>query len=334
MRIFLSFCMICLLGLGVVAGGIAYGYSLYTSKGTLTKDVQLIIPKGTGVGGIASLLKDKNIIENPLLFKVMARVTDVQSDLKAGEYQFFSHVSMKEVFSKLSSGEIILRQITIPEGYTSFEIVRLLKKKKGIEHDIKTTPREGTLLPNTYSYQSTDTAHSILDQMETALTDILEKAWNSRANNLPFKTKREAIILASIIEKETGIATERAKISGVFVNRLNKGMPLQTDPTVIYAITKGAHKDNGKGPLGRRLLRKDLSIDSPYNTYKYAGLPKGPICNPGKDAIIASLNPEKHNYFYFVADGTGGHIFSKTLAEHNRNVAQWRKIRARKLRGK
>lgn len=334
MRIFLSFCMICLLGLGGVAGGVAYGYSLYTSKGVLSKDVQLIIPKGTGVSGIAALLKDKDIIDNPLLFKIMARVTDVQSDLKAGEYQFSAHVSMGEVFSKLSSGEIILRQITIPEGYTSFEIVRLLKKKKGIEHDIKTTPLEGTLLPNTYSYQSTDTALSIIDQMETALTDILETAWSSKASTLPFKTKREAIILASIIEKETGVATERAKISGVFVNRLNKGMPLQTDPTVIYAITKGAHKDTGRGPLGRRLLRKDLSIDSPYNTYKYAGLPKGAICNPGKDAIIAALNPEKHNYLYFVADGTGGHIFSKTLAEHNRNVAQWRKIRARKLRGK
>ena len=155
----------------------------------------------------------------------------------------------------------------------------------------------------------------------------LDKAWDARVNDLPFDSKEEAIIMASIIEKETGVSGERGDVAGVFTNRLRKGMPLQTDPTVIYAITGGKHKNDGKGPLGRRLLRKDMSIDSAYNTYKYPGLPKGPICNPGKASIEAALNPASNDYIYFVADGSGGHIFAKTLAEHNKNVAQWRKIR-------
>ncbi len=251
----------------------------------------------------------------------------MQTRLQAGEYEFAPSASMQEVLTKIANGKVILRQITIPEGRTSFEVVRKLKTYSDLKQDFKTLPKEGTLLPNTYSYQSTDSVSSILSQMEKAMDKTLDSAWKEKINDLPIKTKQEAIILASIVEKETGIASERAKIAGVFINRLRKNMPLQTDPTVIYAITKGEHKNNGKGPLGRRLLRKDLAIDSPYNTYKYPGLPKGPICNPGKDAIIASLNPEEHSYFYFVADGTGGHIFSKTLTEHNKNVAKWRKIR-------
>ena len=143
----------------------------------------------------------------------------------------------------------------------------------------------------------------------------------------PLKTVHDVLTLASIVEKETAVPDERQKVAGVFINRLKRGIPLQTDPTVIYAITKGEHKNDGKGPLGRRLLRKDLEYDSPYNTYKYPGLPPGPIANPGKASIEAVLNPEKHDFIYFVADGTGGHVFAKTLKEHNNNVAKWRKIR-------
>ena len=163
--------------------------------------------------------------------------------------------------------------------------------------------------------------------MQADLNAVLDSAWASRQANLPLKSRQEALTLASIIEKETGVKGERRRVAGVFINRLRIGMALQTDPTVIYAITKGKHQNNGRGPLGRRLLRKDLKIDSPYNTYRYPGLPPGPIANAGKAAIEAALNPEDHDYLYFVADGTGGHVFSKTLAEHNANAAKWRIIR-------
>ncbi|MEC9235203.1 MAG: endolytic transglycosylase MltG, partial [Pseudomonadota bacterium] len=172
-----------------------------------------------------------------------------------------------------------------------------------------------------------ETRADIISRMTNAQKQVLDKLWPTRAENLPFKTREEALILASIIEKETGIGGERARIAGVFVNRLRIGMPLQTDPTVIYALTMGKHQNDGQGPLGRRLLSKDLKVDSPYNTYRYKGLPPTPIANAGRAAIAAALNPETHKYLYFVADGTGGHAFSKTLAEHNANAAKWRKIR-------
>jgi UPF0755 protein len=167
----------------------------------------------------------------------------------------------------------------------------------------------------------------VINRMQASMTKTIDELWEQRSSTLPFTTKEEAIVLASIVEKETGHPEERERVAGVFINRLRKGMALQTDPTVIYAITKGEHKNEGKGPLGRRLLLKDLEIDSPYNTYKNPGLPPGPIANPGRASIKATLNPEEHDYIYFVADGTGGHIFSRTLDEHNRNVREWRKIR-------
>ena len=159
------------------------------------------------------------------------------------------------------------------------------------------------------------------------MTGAIDELWPTRAGNLPFTTEEEAITLASIVEKETGKPEERKRVAGVFINRLRQKIPLQTDPTVIYAITKGKPQNNGQGPLGRRLLSKDLEIDSPYNTYKYPGLPPGPIANPGRESIEAVLQPEEHNFIYFVADGSGGHVFAATLDEHNRNVTQWRKIR-------
>lgn len=327
MKFFLYLCAITFIGLACASAVTVYGFLEYKKDGTLAQDTNVVITKGTSVGGIAETLSYHGVINSFALFKIAARLTNQQSNLKAGEYSFQAHVSMKDVLDKLSKGETVLRQVTIPEGKTSFEVVRLLKSKEDLMQDGGTVPSEGALLPDTYAYQKAESVQSLLEHMEKAMSKVLDDAWVDRMPNLPLATKKEALVLASIVEKETGVAAERATIAGVFVNRLRKGMPLQTDPTVIYAITKGAHKNNGKGPLGRRLLRKDLQIDSPYNTYKIVGLPPAPICNPGKDAIIASLHPEAHDYIYFVADGTGGHIFSKTLAEHNRNVSQWRKIR-------
>ncbi|MGE4314450.1 MAG: endolytic transglycosylase MltG, partial [Pseudobdellovibrionaceae bacterium] len=186
---------------------------------------------------------------------------------------------------------------------------------------------EGALLPGTYRFEKGQSTADMIAEMQEAMIKALDQAWAKRSQDLPFTTREEALVLASVIEKETAKPEERTRIAGVFTNRLRESMPLQTDPTVIYAITKGREKNEGMGPLGRRLLLKDLKIDSPYNTYLYAGLPPGPICNPGLASIEAALHPEENEYLFFVADGTGGHVFSKTLKEHEANRANWRKIR-------
>ena len=227
----------------------------------------------------------------------------------------------------LQEGDVFDRKITIVEGYTVQQIIKRLNARDDLTGKITKTPEEGTLLPNTYHFVKNEGRQDVIDRMASNMRVALDLAWQRKANNLPIKTKLEALTLASIVEKETAVAEERNRVAGVFINRLRKNMPLQTDPTVIYAITKGDIKEDGKGPLGRRILSKDLQYDSPYNTYKYSGLPPGPIANPGIDSIKATLNPEEHDYIFFVADGTGGHVFAKTLAEHNRNVAEWRKIR-------
>ena len=180
-------------------------------------------------------------------------------------------------------------------------------------------PPEGSLLPETYLFTRGDTRAEIIARMQAAMTAV-DRLWAERAAGLPLDTPEEAVILASIIEKETGVNSERAVVAGVFVNRLRRGMRLQTDPTVIYALT------NGERPLGRELWRRDLEVDSPYNTYKVVGLPPGPIANPGLSALEAAMNPAETEYFYFVADGSGGHAFAKTLRDHNRNVAEWRRF--------
>lgn len=311
-------------GVAVTAG---WAINHYLSAGPLGEEKLVMIERGKGVGSIAHTLESETVITQPLLFKVFARFGE---SLKAGEYSFPASVSMAEVISMMREGKVFDRKITIPEGYTSYQIVKLLNARDDMDGDVKSIPAEGSLLPNTYHFVGGESRQAVLNRMQSEMNKAMEELWPTRAKDLPIKTKKEALILASIVEKETGVAGERAKVAGVFVNRLKKSIPLQTDPTVIYALTKGKIQDKGKGPLGRRLLRKDLEVDSPYNTYKNAGLPPGPIANPGYEAIKATLNPAQHDYIYFVADGTGGHAFAKTLNEHNQNVAQWRKIRKSK----
>lgn len=314
---------------GVILGGLAFwwGAMNYNSQGPLNEEKLISIQHGTGLNRIASILEEEGAINNRYVFIIGTRVIGAASDLKAGEYQLEPGISAKDIAVKMRDHDVFARRVTIREGLTSYEIVNLLKDVEELSGEVNSTPAEGSLLPNTYDYQLNEKRSSILDRMAKNMTETLDNAWASRVDDLPFKTKEEALTLASIVEKETAVAEERRKVAGVFINRLNRGIPLQTDPTVIYAITKGKHKNDGKGPLGRRLLLKDLEYDSPYNTYKNAGLPPGPIANPGKASIEATLNPEEHDYIYFVADGTGGHAFAKTLAEHNANVAKWRKIR-------
>lgn len=321
---FLSFIIVVLAMLAVLVG---WGANNYFNKGSLQESKIIIIRSGMGVGEIAKKLEVEKIIDNAFLFKVAVKINPNKSYLKAGEYEFEPNISMAQVVQKLKKGDVVDRKFTIREGLTSYQIVQILNEQGSLVGDIKEIPKEGSLLPETYQFTNGDLRQDKINQMQIAMNNVVDDLWDSRSRDIPIKTKEQAVILASIVEKETGKPEERKKVAAVFINRLRKGMLLQTDPTIIYAITKGKVKNAGKGPLGRRLLRKDLAIDSPYNTYKYEGLPPTPICNPGKESIEAVLNPDIHDYIYFVADGTGGHVFAKTLTEHNRNVAKWRKIR-------
>lgn len=320
-----------LMTLALIAGvGTAlWGLNEFRKPGPLTEIRFVTVDKGTGMSGIAGKLKAEGVITNSFVFKVSTRLKGQHTQLKAGEYEIPPQSSMALILDKMVKGEVYDRKLTFREGLTSWQIVQLLNKATELSGDpVSAIPEEGSLLPETYHYMKTDTRQHIIDQMQAAMKRTQDELWPTRVSDLPVINMSEVMVLASIVEKETGVPEERRKVAGVFINRLKKGMPMQSDPTAIYALTKGEIKDDGMGPLGRRLLRKDLEIDSPYNTYKYPGLPPGPICNPGRESIAAVLNPETHNYIYFVADGTGGHVFAETLAEHEANVVKWRKIRA------
>lgn len=320
-----------LLTLAIIAGAGAglWGLNEFRKPGPLAETRYVIVEKGTGMNGIAARLESEGAIASGMVFKIAARVKNQHTQLKAGEYEIAPQSSMAAILDKIVKGEVYDRKLTFREGLTSWQIVQMLNNATELSGEILTSiPEEGSLLPETYHYMKTDTRQNVIEQMQSAMKKAQDDLWPTRVPDLPVVNMSEVMVLASIVEKETGVPDERRKVAGVFINRLKRGMPLQSDPTAIYALTKGEIKDDGMGPLGRRLLRKDLEIDSPYNTYKYPGLPPGPICNPGRESIAAVLNPETHNYVYFVADGTGGHVFAETLAEHESNVAKWRKIRA------
>lgn len=310
-----------------VALGVTVLIYLFQSDGPLIEDRSVMVERGSGVRDIAKMLEDEKIIISQYPFLVGAKLKNNGKPIQAGEYEIKARASIADILNKMQSGDVMQRFVTVPEGKTSYEIVQILNHAKSLTGDIESIPPEGSLLPETYAYSSTESRNDIISSMQDAMNRALSEAWDKRQENLPFNTSEEALILASIIEKETAVPSEYRKVAGVFINRLRKGMPLQTDPSVIYGITMGKHEDKGKGPLGRRLLTKDLQKDTPYNTYTRNGLTPTPICNPGRAAIEAAVNPEEHEYIYFVADGTGGHAFAKTLAEHNANVAKWRRVR-------
>lgn len=289
-------------------------------SGPLSDNIVVIIPEGSSLKAISAILAKNNIIKYPDLFTYFVIFTDKDAKLKAGEYEFEAGISVYNVLDKIESGDVVMHQITIAEGLMTSQILNLLKENELLTGDLPADIKEGSLLPETYSFTRGDKREKIVKAMQHAMLNVLNDLWENRADNLPIKTKEEALTLASIVEKETGISQERERVAGVFVNRLRKNMRLQTDPTVIYSITKGEYV------LDRPLNRKDLAVDSKYNTYKYNGLPPGPIANPGKASIAAALNPAATDEIYFVADGTGGHVFAKTLKEHNANVKKWRII--------
>ncbi len=306
----------------VVAGLIAfYAIDRFERPGPLTADTVIYIPQGSGVEVIARQLHQAGAIADPLVFRIGVRLLRAGRELRAGEYLFAAALSTRGAIDLLRSGQTVARRLTLAEGLTSFEIVALVERAEALAGRVGTLPPEGSLLPETYHYARGDRRDELVARMGRARDRLLSELWVRRAPNLPVATPQEAVVLASIVEKETGVAAERPRVASVFVNRLKKGMRLQSDPTVVYGLT------GGKGPLGRTLTRKDLKAPGPYNTYLNPGLPPGPIANPGRASLEAVLNPAQTAFLYFVADGSGGHAFAKTLAEHNRNVAKWRKFK-------
>lgn len=309
----------------LIAAGAAlyiYGLDLYKSPGPLAEERTVVIERGSGLNAIAETLFYEGVIAEPQVFVLAAKIEGQAAALKAGEYLIPAGVSMEAVLALLVEGKTVQHRVTVPEGLTSWDIVQIVNAAEDLEGDpIVETPPEGSLLPDTYFFQRGETRQQVIERMRQSQQAALDALWPTRAEGLPFETQAEWITLASIIEKETGQAEERGLVAGVFVNRLHEGMLLQSDPTVIYAVTKGVG-----GPLGRGIRKSELKNEDPYNTYTNAGLPPGPIANPGREALEAAIRPEATDYIFFVADGTGGHAFAATLAEHQRNVRAWRKI--------
>lgn len=298
-----------------------YGWQRYTAPGPATGDQVLVIPRGSGVTAIARQLAAAGIIRDPLEMALAMRLRGDAAGLKAGEYAVPAGTSLRGVIDLIISGKTVIRRFTVPEGLTSWQIVELLKADTALTGEIATIPADGTLLPETYHYSYGDSRGGLLARMQADMERALERLWADRDPDLPIANKQQAVILASVVEKETGVAAERPRVAGVFVNRLRIGMKLQSDPTIIYALS------DGRGFIDRALTRADWKLDNPYNTYLIDGLPPGPIANPGLLSLQAVMKPEAHKYLYFVADGTGGHAFAETLDQHNRNVVQWRRVR-------
>ncbi|MEQ8745146.1 endolytic transglycosylase MltG [Pyruvatibacter sp.] len=299
----------------------------FTGPSEIPDRTTVLIEEGSGLNRIASQLESEGLVANALMFRAGVELHRKSSALKAGEYEIPRHASMRQIMRILVDGKPILHPITLWEGMTSWEIVEHLKLQPVLTGIVPFVPAEGTLLPETYLVTRGTSRQEVIDRMQRAQAKVIEELWPNRAEGLPFSTVEEALILASIVEKETGQGDERPKAASVFINRLNLGMRLQSDPTIIYGITMG------QGALGRRIRRSELDGVTPYNTYQIDGLPPTPIANPGEASIAAVLNPADTEYLFFVADGTGGHAFARTNREHANNVRAWRQIqRERGLR--
>ena len=309
-----------IVALVAAAGVVFWGVQKWEAAGPLTAPARFVVASGASLASASAALEEEGVITNASIFRIGARYKDAATALKAGEYEIPPAASMEEVLDIIVSGKAIQYRVTVAEGLTSWEVVQLLNANDLLTGEIEEIPAEGSLAPDTYFFGREEDRNAVIRRMQTAQARILDQAWEARAPGLPLDTKEEALTLASIVEKETGVAGERDIVAGVFINRLNKRWRLQSDPTIIYGLT------NGQGPLGRGIRRSEIDKPTPYNTYVIDRLPPGPIANPGKDAIEAVLNPAETEAMYFVADGTGGHAFAVTLREHERNVAAWRKI--------
>jgi UPF0755 protein len=312
------------LALIVGGGGYLYARALFEAQRPIDSSADgshtvLLFERGSSLRAIARSLEDEGLISNALVFRFMVMLEGAATDLKAGEFSIPRRASMREIMGILRSGKSILHKITIPEGLTSAQAMRLISLDPILAGEMPEMPEEGALLPETYLFTRGETRSGLVQQMMDSHDALLAELWAGRQEGLPIDSPYEAVILASIVEKETGVASERARVAGVFVNRLSRRMKLQSDPTIIYGLTKGE-------PLGRGIRVSELNKDTPYNTYLIDGLPPTPIANPGRASLAAVLDPPATKDLYFVADGSGGHVFAGTLAQHNRNVAKWRRL--------
>ena len=310
----------------LIVVAIAVGAALFIGKqrfeapGPLAEDKLVNIPRGLGIRDIADLLQREGVIDQPYVFMGGVIVLKARGELKYGEYQFSRQASVADVVDTITEGKVIQHALTVPEGLTSEQIVARLLENDVLTGQIREIPREGTLLPETYKFTRGMTREQIIQRMQQAHRRVLQEVWERRMPDIPIKTPEQLVTLASIVEKETGRPEERTRVAAVFVNRLKGRMRLQSDPTIIYGLT------GGKGSLGRPILRSEIDQPTPYNTYVVDGLPPGPIANPGRASLEAAANPARTKELYFVADGSGGHVFSDNYAEHQKNVARLRSI--------
>jgi UPF0755 protein len=310
----------------LVAGAAAawFGWRAYTAPGPLAEPAQVIVPRG-GTEAVGAALLRHGVVADSRAFAAASLLTRGEGRVRAAEFAFPAGASLRDVLDILRHARPVQRRLTVPEGLTARQIAALFEQAEGLIGEMPTVS-EGALLPDTYVYQYGEARAPIVRRAEAAMQAALEEAWRERAPGLPLSSPREALVLASIVEEETGAPEERARVAGVFVNRLRRGMPLQSDPTVAYAASDGAGLD-------RPLTRADLDRDTPFNTYRNRGLPPAPICSPGREALRAATRPAQTEDLYFVADGTGGHAFARTLEEHNRNVTRWREIERQRSGG-
>ena len=301
-----------------VGGALYFGKQRFEAPGPLTEDKVVDIPHGLGVRDIADLLTREGVIDQPWIFIGGVLTLKARGDLKSGEYQFSKNASLADVVNIIVENKVIQHAVTIPEGLTSEQIVARLLENDELSGQIKEIPREGTLLPETYKFTRGMPREQIIQRMQQAQRRLLAEVWEHRMLDLPLKTPEQLVILASIVEKETGKSEERSRVASVFVNRLKNKMRLQSDPTIIYGLT------GGKGTLGRPILKSEIEQPTPYNTYVIDGLPPGPIANPGRASLDAVANPARTKDFYFVADGAGGHLFSESYDQHQKNLARLR----------
>ncbi len=318
---FLSGMFSFLLVVGLIAAAAVYfADARIKAPGPLAGD-KVVVVRG-GAADVTEQLQREGVIDKPMLFLFGLYGTGVSSQIKAGEYIFRKEASLREVMETLVEGKSVLHSITIPEGLTSEQIVERLRENEILSGEIREIPREGVLLPETYKFTRGMPRAQLIDRMTQDQARVVREIWSRRAPDLPLRSPLELVILASIVEKETAKPDERTRVAGVFVNRLNRNMRLQSDPTIIYGLV------GGKGSLGRPISRADIESRTAYNTYVIPGLPPAPIGNPGRASLEAVANPSRTRDLFFVADGTGGHVFAETLEQHNRNVARWRLVEA------
>jgi len=308
-----------LIVVSVAVGGALYlGKQRFEAPGPLGDDKVVNIPRGLGIRDISDLLAREGVIDQPWVFIGGVLVLKARGELKSGEYQFSKGASLADVVNTIIENKVVQHAVTIPEGLTSEQIVARLLENDALSGQIKEIPREGTLLPETYKFTRGMAREQIIQRMQQANKHLVQEIWEHRLADLPVKTAEQMVTLASIVEKETGKPEERSRVASVFVNRLKSKMRLQSDPTIIYGLT------GGKGSLGRPILKSEIEQATPYNTYVIDGLPPGPIANPGRASLEAASNPARTKDLYFVADGTGGHVFSDNYDQHQKNVARLR----------